>query len=100
MSPHLYHIPATLCLNFHALLLMVSKLIFPCPDCDFKTILTSLLNHFFISTYYCTKIINLSLSTGVLPEKFKKYLVLPNHIKFKLDKEYFTNFVLYILSNS
>ena len=73
----------------------VSKLLSQSPDtnCDLDPIPTSLLkqcSHIFLPTL--TKIINLSISTGVFPDQFKSCSVHPHLNKSSLDKENLTNY--------
>ena len=65
----------------------------PDTNCDLDPIPTSLLkqcSHILLPTL--TKIINLSISTGVFPDQFKSCSVHPHLKKSNLDKENLTNY--------
>ena len=73
----------------------VSNLLFQSPDtnCDLDPIPTSLLKQCSSALLpTITKIINLSLSTGIFPDQFKSCSVHPHLKKPNLDKEDLTNY--------
>src|SRR5258706_385535 len=73
----------------------IAKLISLSPDtyCDLDPIPTSLLKQCaYVLIPTITKIINLSLATGIFPAHFKSSLILPHLKKSTLDKEDLTNY--------